>query len=68
MDSPGYNQFVIYYDIGSGWNLFNNNYESFLTDFAPGEQQTLSFKIEMATTSSTTDPMTVIVTLKSVQA
>jgi len=66
--TPGHDNFSMQYNLSSEgtWTTINTSFEPFLTDLAIDDSQTFDLKFIAATTSSTTTPMALTLTFKSV--
>jgi len=66
--SAGHNDFTLQYLKSGGvtWTIINTTYDTFVTNLGISSSQTFDLNMTMATTSSTTDPMSLTVTFKSV--
>jgi hypothetical protein len=53
---------------GGTWTNINTTYDVFVSSLGIGSWQTFDLKLIMATSSSTTDPLSVVITFKSVAA
>jgi hypothetical protein len=53
---------------GGTWTTINTTYDVFVTDLGIASWQTFDLKLIMATTSSTTDPLSLKITFKSIVA
>jgi hypothetical protein len=68
--TPGYNNFSLQFNRSDdvSWTNINTSYSTFVTNLAVYLWKTFDLKMIMATTSSTTDPMSFSFTFKSVVA
>ncbi len=66
--TPGHDNFSMQYNLSSEgtWTTINTSFEPFLADLAIDDSQTFDLKFIAATTSSTTTPMSLSLTFKSV--
>jgi len=64
--TPGYNNYSLQYDKSTSWTNINTTYDIFVTNLGIDSWQTFDLNLIMATTSSTSDPLSLVVTFKSV--
>ncbi len=66
--TPGFNNFSLQYNKSGGgsWTNINTTYDTFVTNLSISSWQTFDLNLIMATTSSTVDPLSFVVTFKSV--
>ncbi|MCX6665852.1 MAG: hypothetical protein NT038_07345 [Euryarchaeota archaeon] len=66
--TPSYNNFSLQYNRsdGTSWTTINTTYDIFIAALTSDEYKTFDLEIFMATTSSTSDPLAVTLTFKSV--
>jgi hypothetical protein len=66
--TPRFNNYSLEYNKSGGgsWTNVNTTYDTFVTNLGAGSWQTFDLNLIMATTSSTSDPLSLVVTFKSV--
>jgi hypothetical protein len=66
--TQGHDNFTLQYNKSSGgsWTNINTTYDTFVTNLGANSWQTFDLNLIMATTSSTSDPLSLVVTFKSV--